>query len=325
MKPTGIGREIRISDEWHSWAAPRQCSYCGRGRTLWALLRQKQPGGHQRNCWYCSSECFEKATAATLLALNLAKPKHNEVRHRIPLGLLMMSRGQLSHEQIQRALRCQQEAAHGRIGEWLEKLGFSTEDEVTCALGVQWACPVFALDTQNIPPCAEMLPSRLIEAFCMLPVHYACRTRTLYIGFSADIDYSLLHEIEKILDCRTEPCLLRRSALETTLKQLGQHPRPLEIVFDRIAGEEEMARIVRGYASKLRAEDVRIASCREYFWLRLKGRRELMTLLFRKLGENRSQAQLSGSMDERHVVGRHQAKDVTTSYPTPVPRLSLPT
>jgi len=321
-------RLFQLKKQWESFTRHRHCSQCRRTATIWRAIRQNPAGVDLRDRWYCSTECFEKAMAATLLALRPSRPKHTEVRHRIPLGLLMMSRGQLSHEQVQRALQSQRDAGRGRIGEWLEELGFSTEDQVIGALGVQWACPVFALDPKNVPGCAEMLPSRLLESLHIVPVHYASPTRTLYIGFSGDVDYAVLHAIEQIIGCRTEACLVRRSSLELILKQHRHNHQPFEIVFDQTSTEDEIARIVRGYASKLRAEDVRIVSCGDYLWLRLTGRKESMNLLFRKPIDNQPRTQnkvLTGAICERRASTTLEPPAFTTSYPTPDRRLLPPT
>jgi len=321
-------RRFQGKGRWESFRfiLRHRCSYCRRTPRLWQMLRQNYPGFRLKDGWYCSPECFEKATAALLRELRPAKPKRNEVRHRIPLGLLMMSRGQVSHEQIRRALRSQLETGQGKIGEWFETLGYSTEDQVIGALGVQWACPVFALDSKKIPSCSEMLPWRLLESFRMIPVHYVAPTGTMYIGFSGNVDYAVLHEIEQLLDCRTEPCLVRRSVLGLILKQISQRPRPFDIGFDGIGAEDEIAHVVSGYASQLRAEDVRIASCGNYFWLRLNGPRESMNLLFRKPNDSQTRTETSAhALDEGRIPVTYNAEEVTTSYPIPARRLSLPT
>ncbi len=321
-------RLSHLKRHWESFMRHRHCSQCRRTATIWHVIRHNPAEVHLKDLWYCSPECFEKATAATLFALRTSRPKHTEVRHRIPLGLLMMSRGQVSHQQVQRALQSQRDSGRGKIGEWLEELGFSTEDQVIGALGVQWACPVFALDPKNVPSCAEMLPSRLLESLHIVPVHYASPTRTLYIGFSGDVDYAVLHAIEQILGCRTEACLVRRSSLQLILKQLCHNPRPFEIVFDQISTEEETARIVRGYTSKLRAEDVRIASCGDYLWLRLTGRQESMNLLFRKSMDEQTRTQnkvLTGAICEKSAAMRLEPPEVTASCPTLARHLLLPT
>ena len=40
-------------------------------------------------------------------------------RHRVPLGLLMLAQGWITHPQLQKALAAQRESGTGRIGEWL--------------------------------------------------------------------------------------------------------------------------------------------------------------------------------------------------------------
>src|SRR5450432_2850853 len=62
--------------------------------------------------------------------------------NRIPLGLLMLARGKLTYLEVRAALEAQRRARYAKIGEWIEKLGFVTEQEVTTALALQWECPV---------------------------------------------------------------------------------------------------------------------------------------------------------------------------------------
>jgi hypothetical protein len=41
-----------------------------------------------------------------------------------------------------------------------------------------------------------------------------------------------------------------------------------------------MTRIASGYAAKLGADDLRIAGCGEYIWVRMEGRKDSANLLF---------------------------------------------
>jgi len=91
--------------------------------------------------------------------------RQNSVPHRIPLALLMLSRGQLIQEKLLWPLRAQRSAGRYKIGYWLEELGFATEQQVTSALALQWGCPVFALSAEAEPSCARMLPVCMMEFF----------------------------------------------------------------------------------------------------------------------------------------------------------------
>jgi hypothetical protein len=180
----------------------------------------------------------------------------------------LLSRQQLSEQQLRVALERQRATGQGRIGEWLHTLGFVNEEQITAALARQWSCPVLrtipTLSVDRLP----RLPARLLEHFVMLPVAYLQATRTLHIAFGEGLDYTVLYAIEQMLNCRTEPCMAAPKAVKQQLQQ-PQWREDSEIVFDRIADEEELCRIVRSYALRTAAREVQLASCGPYLWVRL--------------------------------------------------------
>jgi len=137
----------------------------------------------------------------------------------------MVARGWLTHEQVVTALAAQQSARSGKIGDWFEKLGFATEQQVTSALGLQWGCPVAsAPDAAAIAPVGR-IPLGIMEAFQMIPLHFVSTTNTLYIAFGERVDHAALYTIEKVLDCRTRPCVGERKGVAAQLDQMRQQPR----------------------------------------------------------------------------------------------------
>jgi hypothetical protein len=199
----------------------------------------------------------------------------------MPLGLLMLARGQLTHQQLRAALAAQQGRPDHRIGECLEELGFATEQQVTTALGLQWACPVLAWRTQHDSICAGMLPYRLLERFRMLPVQFVSTTRIFYVAFCDGIDYTALYAIEQMLGCRTEACLISSSSMDRELERMGHEARTGDVLFESWHDPAAMAHITCGYALDLGADEVRIVGCGEYIWVRLEAGRDVATLLFR--------------------------------------------
>jgi hypothetical protein len=198
-----------------------------------------------------------------------ASGERSMVVHRIPLGLILLSRQQLTAAQLNAALEAQKAAGRGRIGEWLQDLGFVTEPQVFAALARQWACPVLRTVTA-IPDRVPSLPSRLLESFRMIPVDYVEARATLYVAFSERIDYTVLYAIEQILGCHTEPCLVQPKAWRSgLLDQVRKTSLGGQVVFDRVADAFELAKIVGNYASEILAEEIRMAFCGPYVWARL--------------------------------------------------------
>ena len=233
-----------------------------------------------RGSSYCAPQCFENAARECFSRACSSAVAALPVQHRIPLGLLMLSRGQLTHRQLRAALDAQQAGGQRRIGEWLEKLGFVTEQEVTTALGLQWACPVLAWKTQGDSGCGRMLPYRLLERFRMLPVKFVAASRVFYVAFCEGIDYPALYAIEQMLDCRTEACLISRSSMDRELERMGHEARVGDLLFESWRDPAAMAHVTCGYALNLGVEQVRIVGCGEYIWVSLEAGREVTSLLF---------------------------------------------
>jgi len=219
--------------------------------------------------WYCLDPCLERALTEAFERMR-SRPKTSASLHRIPLGLLLLSRQQLTAEQLRQALDAQRVAGRGRIGEWLQRFGFASELQVTSALARQWRCPVLrASSLSGAGVRVPQLPLTLLESFFMVPVDYVSSTATLHVAFSEGIDYTVLYAIEQMLDCHTEPCLALPSALRKGLEARSKRRGECEIVFDRLADTAELARIVRSYAARVAASEIRLAACGPHLWVRM--------------------------------------------------------
>ena len=253
---------------------------CGCHRGLWPRLLTRPADILLRGVRYCSLSCLEVAAAGILLRMNLVRTAFDPGRHRIPLGLLLLSRGHLTAEQLRCALDAQAASGRGRLGDHLETLGFASEQQITAALGLQWACPVLPQPAES-PNCARLIPLRLLQHLRMLPICFIPERRLLHIAFSGGPDYAALHAVEQMLDCRTEACLTGNRALAAGLQLLQQTLREGELVFESCSTAAEIAHIASSYAGKLNAREVRIVACGEYIWIRLQ-HEEPTDLLFLK-------------------------------------------
>jgi len=158
---------------------------------------------------------------------------------------------------------------YGKIGEWIEKLGFASENEVTKALALQWGCPVatsFDPATSSFP---SEIPLPILEAFQMLPLNYVASTNTLYLAFGERVDHAALYAIEKILDCRTLPCVAGRESIARHLDAMRQLSRPGDVEFGPISDLAEIASIASSYTARLSPGQVRLSRVGRFIWLRL--------------------------------------------------------
>jgi len=261
----------------------RRCDHpaCpNRGRP-WRALLEPPTGILLDGRWHCGPECLEGALVGLLDQTLPTVSSPIAKSHRIPLGLLLLSQGLISQEKLREALKAQRNSRCGRVGEWLRHLGAVSEQQITRALGMQWSLPVFPLEkTRNYLECAHLVPLPLLDSVGMVPAHFILASRHLYVAFADRVDYTALYAVEKMLDCKTEPCLAQQTAIEKALEEIRLRPRPAETMVDNVRDPQEMARTTCGFASKLKAEEVRVAGCGEFIWVRLWARSGVSDLLF---------------------------------------------
>jgi hypothetical protein len=253
--------------KFESSQAPCALVSCSHSRSLWQRVRHCQ-GTFLQGAFYCQPQCLETALISQLSHLRVMAPSP-QPPNRIPLGLLMVARGKLTFAEVRAALEAQRRARYGKIGEWIEKLGFATEREVTTALALQWGCPVAtSFDPSTIHSLAS-IPFPILEAFQMLPLNHVAATNTLYLAFGERVDHGALYAIEKILACRTQPCVAGRKSIACQLDSMRQLPHPSDVEFGPMNDLAEMARIASSYTSRLSPEALRVSRIGRFIWLRL--------------------------------------------------------
>ncbi len=284
------GRENWDREKWsRAWRGfsrefSRKCETCGgKSSRMWNRIRGRWKGVRLAGCWYCRSECLAQGLREFLRKESPAAHSAVAPSHRIPLGLLLLSRQQLTAEQLRTALAAQRAAGQGRIGEWLQHLGFAGEGQIVAALARQWSCPILR---SPLAPASALrsapIPLPLLETFRMVPAGFSDATGTLLMAFSEGIDHSVLYSIGQMLECRTEACVASASALQRALEELAQKKGSGDVVFDRMEDAGECARIVGSYTTRMQAEEVRLVRCGSHLWIRLeRPRRPAVNMVLR--------------------------------------------
>lgn len=263
---------------------------CGHGaclerRILWPEWLRKDEGISLQGRWYCGSPCFELAAEALFRRLLPSPETARRKAHRIPIGLLLLSRGTINSAQLKTALDLQREHG-GRIGKLLLQIRAASERDITDGLAAQWGCPVYPLGrARDFLKCASMLPLTLMEKGRLLPVHHLRAAQMLYIGFVEGIDHSALIAVEQMLGLRTVPCVVSESELLSALESLRRAAAEPATVFESPTDPLEMARTTRSYARQVNASDVWIARSGRLLWIRLQTGQMPKDILFQGLGE----------------------------------------
>ncbi len=161
----------QLQNAWERWTALPRCAEPKCATDAWGRkLGLRGQGIDLQGSWYCSPPCFEAAARRYFQRSAVSLRMNPRLQHRVPLGLLMLSRGQLDNRQLRAGL-LKQQSDGVKLGTCLEKLGFVTEQQITAALGLQWACPVVPPVVAAELDCARMVPLALMQEFRMLPIH----------------------------------------------------------------------------------------------------------------------------------------------------------
>jgi hypothetical protein len=251
---------------------------CVLAGSLWRRMRRRSRGVRMQGERYCRSECLESALTDILARARPVSHQITRAVHRVPLGLLLLSRQELTAAQLRIALEAQRAAGsmhQKKIGAWLQELGFATEGQITAALSRQWSCPVLrtgmvTMGSSRFPA----IPVLLLQSFQMMPVELVEASRTLLIAFGEGIDYTMLYAIEQMLGYRTEACLVSPSTMQKSLQALTQQRDSTDVIFERLEDAEECAHIIGNYSAKVEASEIRLARCGNYLWVRLERMRQ---------------------------------------------------
>lgn len=249
-------------------------------QTWLRALARRGDGIRIADKWYCSPDCFELATKHRIVELckTPGRPAPGQ-KSRIPLGLLLHSRGVLTKDQLERALDWHRESGVS-FGDAAQQLGFATPEQVTAAVASQWSCPVFPLGEQTLAVDVR-IPRLLLELYRMLPVHLAEKGRKLLVGFVSSVQYQILYTIEHMTGYAAQPCFITAHEYEHRMRSSSSSLRDDDLLFEHIMDAAEIGRIVRNYAVQLGAAQARIGKCRNYVWTRIWGSKRETDLLFR--------------------------------------------
>jgi len=259
----------------HSVCCLRTC----RKTLLISSVPQRRIGVQVGQLWYCSVDCFVEAARARLAELSDDRMVEIPYRPRLPIGLVMLSKDYLSRDQLQFATAESQ--LHGEELEVaLLRLGLATERQLAAARAAQWGCPLVKQDRMGQPVEAD-IPAALLRASYAAPLHYSAASKRLLLGFVFRVDHTLLHALEQILGCKAEPCFVTATDFDSQMTRLTGVPDYEEIVFEQLMTPGQMANSLGALALEVGAREASFATCRDYIWTRLSGKRRRVDVLFR--------------------------------------------
>jgi hypothetical protein len=267
-------------------AAP-DCTHRGK---LWSTWRAKARGLTLGGRWYCTAECFHEHLVSSVRGLLASAAPPRPRRHRLPLGLLLVNNGVISHQQLREALQVQAqlqaqsggEKSGEKLGHLLREMRIIAADDLTAALASQWGCPVYPLDPRApLFGCQDLLPLPLLEAARAVPVYVSPDGGSLHLAFGERLDHTTLYAVERMLGCRTIACVANEESVGLRLEEMHRTNSIAETSFDTMRDPREIAWTIRSYAGEYRAVTINVARASSYLWVRFSRRRFARDLLFR--------------------------------------------
>jgi hypothetical protein len=257
----------------------RQCSAPGCRSRLpaWSGFWGGKRGLFANADWYCDIACLEHGLARAMESSRAQPSTRAPFVNRMPIGLILMARGVITHDQLKLAL-AERKNSSRPIGQTLMRQVDIEEDDITQAIASQSSCPVLRPSSIH-ESCIHTTPLELIEKFGMLPVHFSPTRAHLYVGFKGVVDRNILYALEQMLQCHTEPCIISDSNFHLLLEKVRSQMTN-QVVIDSYCSSTEIASTVCDYAAKVRNATVRYTTVGESIWIRVAASNHNIDLIF---------------------------------------------
>ena len=229
--------------------------------------------------WYCSTDCFAGAARTRLAASSNGRVLEMPHSPRMPIGLVMLSKGYLNDDQLRAAMT--QSKMHGEeLERTLLRTSLANEGQLASAKAAQWGHPVFTQEAAAQSIEADIPPS-LLRANSAVPLHYSLKAKRVLLGFVDRVENSLLDSIEQITGCHVDPCFITPTKFTEQMELLTAGQDYEEAVFNESLTPTQMSKTIASFAVEISATEAVFTNTRGFAWTRLSGRRRKVDLLFR--------------------------------------------
>ena len=140
------------------------------------------------------------------------------VENKTQLGQLLLARGVVTAEQIEKALTEQKEKGHRKLlGELLVEMAYCTENQIAAALAEAYSVPYAQVGPKICDPKAlEILPREFLEEHIILPLFKVYDVLT--VAVSEPTNVFLIDEIGRISGCKVQVVCATTKDIKATLQ-----------------------------------------------------------------------------------------------------------
>jgi hypothetical protein len=247
---------------------------CTRIRSEFSIfLNRRRPPMYEGHT-FCSDSCllihFENELNAKWRRSQADKKR---TIPRPKLGTILMETAFITREQLDEAIKLQQQTQEGRLGEWLLRLGFVDEHLITVALAQQFGLPLINLKNSDASMDAvRMIPGKVAKCSGLVPVGFDDDRALLRIAVCAPVDFHSQEAIRRMVKKGIAPYIGDESAIEQLLARWYE-PEDLDLsnvpTFGSLEDLLEVGRDMVAMAIESRALEVQAELIQDFFWVRL--------------------------------------------------------
>lgn len=133
------------------------------------------------------------------------------------LGELLLERGIINEEQLNKALKTQKERG-GLIGQVLVMLGYAKEEEIAQALTVQYGFPYLPLECYEINVEAmKLIPQNVAEQYNLIAIDKIGDLLT--IAMSNPLNVQAVEDIEMLAKCKVQVFVSTMTDITNAIKK----------------------------------------------------------------------------------------------------------
>lgn len=162
-------------------------------------------------------------------------------RKKIRLGDLLVETGNITQEQLERALKKQKER-NKKLGEILVDEDILTEDDIAAALSRQLNIEIVDLQNINIDKgVTKLVPVNILKKYTMMPFAFSEHNKNvLRVAMENPLDTYAQEDVSIITNYQVEP------VVATT--------RSIMLAIDKYHGQEEIKHALKQYAKEKKLE-----------------------------------------------------------------------
>jgi hypothetical protein len=249
------------SDRWTAQCGNPHCE------TGWLQLFRNQSFPRFEGKWACSTRCMERIVADIVRSrIESWEPGIGMRALRMPLGLILLSRGWITRQELREALAAQRRAGDGRIGEWLRRMHGIQETAIAKALAIQWNCAVLPSGAAGVEFAPFLVPTFLRQHYGFVLLRQESGA-AFYLAGKYSAEHAAAQAMEHMLGAPVQAAFLEDRAWSAAENGRAD---PGELY----CGRDGVAAGICKLVEEARPADARLARVHDHLWLRMWLRRD---------------------------------------------------